>query len=712
MLPTNQIKKEEDYLDLFKIHENKYIIGVYQKGITFYKQQVRALNIFYGLVETGILKMPKTNQPRKTVGIIGGGVGGTTFAAACIKSGFKVVLIEEKSILLHMQHGCTTRKIHPYIYDWPEKDFDMHSPYAKIPILSWKAETADIVAEQVRKEFESIQNSANEKKSGTAIILKDTRLIRFQDKKAQVILQTHTKKTYKVDLLVFAIGYGIEKGISSKINRHVENAVSYWRNDDYSQPLVTIGKKKFCIWGTGDGALMDLARLCIKDFDLDVFFEFMKNEKKQYKALTDELTLIKDEWKKIYRKKIIDKSWLYKQFKKIPKTKYQYILKYLKTRWELNKAVYLVGNQNTFEETLHLNYVGFFNAFLAFVIKKYGPKQAVKYIETNEAIKKYKQLRIDKSIVRYGPDKETLLKSVYSKYHNESGIRKKQEFKKQLDDIRKKQEDRFLYDEMAPRWEYHELAKKFETSTRIKGFYRAETVGICTNFVFSLSKVLEGLSKNIKNFRITVHRVIKQNEEFCYQQMTSYYQKSSQAPSKRMKIDDSNVGCIYPIKLGNVGYSIRTGKSLVLKSWHKLDKEYESLISDLNLDKKLLMDSQWNSFLSIPILAKNKNGSLSTNLVVYIDSIDRNFFASENIINGIYNGLIGLLDSIESMLKLNQMGMAEANFIPFEINPSSYKLTGKSMKFVIDLSKKYAFLHPQKSALNFSKFYSFDVIYR
>ncbi|HMG68766.1 MAG TPA: NAD(P)-binding protein, partial [Chitinophagaceae bacterium] len=113
--PKKKELSDEDYLDLFKIGDKKYLLGIYQDGITVYKQQIRALNIFQALFNT------KKIKPGYTIGIIGGGVAGLTFAAACLKSGIAVQILEKHSTYLPMQSGCDIRRIHPNIYEWPEK---------------------------------------------------------------------------------------------------------------------------------------------------------------------------------------------------------------------------------------------------------------------------------------------------------------------------------------------------------------------------------------------------------------------------------------------------------------------------------------------------------------------------------------------------------------------------------------------------------------
>src|SRR5690606_1119361 len=66
---------------------------------------------------------------------------------------------------------------------------------------------------------------------------------------------------YYANLVIYAIGFGIELGVKTN-----HSTPSYWRNESYQQSLLDPRKTQFYIVGTGDGALIDLCRLIIKDF--------------------------------------------------------------------------------------------------------------------------------------------------------------------------------------------------------------------------------------------------------------------------------------------------------------------------------------------------------------------------------------------------------------------------------------------------------------
>jgi hypothetical protein len=70
-----------------------YLIGIFDRGVTVYSQQIRALNLIWALVEQGILACklkedaPDPDRRRASIAIIGGGFAGLTAAAALIKKG-------------------------------------------------------------------------------------------------------------------------------------------------------------------------------------------------------------------------------------------------------------------------------------------------------------------------------------------------------------------------------------------------------------------------------------------------------------------------------------------------------------------------------------------------------------------------------------------------------------------------------------------------
>lgn len=90
-----------------------FVLGCHAQRVTVVSQQFRAFNLIWALHEKGRLK------PGDRVGVVGGGIGGLTIAAAAMLKGCKVVVAEECQQLMHVQRRNTTRLLHPNIYEWP-----------------------------------------------------------------------------------------------------------------------------------------------------------------------------------------------------------------------------------------------------------------------------------------------------------------------------------------------------------------------------------------------------------------------------------------------------------------------------------------------------------------------------------------------------------------------------------------------------------------
>jgi NADPH-dependent 2,4-dienoyl-CoA reductase/sulfur reductase-like enzyme len=129
------------------VGSKRFVIGAFEGGITIYKQQVRALNLLYAI------HLKAQLQRVSKIAVVGGGVSGVTAAAAAAALGYEVYLFERRPILLHLQHGCDTRWVHPHLYDWPDPGSER--PYAELPLLNWRESTASEVTEQIDKGFKS-----------------------------------------------------------------------------------------------------------------------------------------------------------------------------------------------------------------------------------------------------------------------------------------------------------------------------------------------------------------------------------------------------------------------------------------------------------------------------------------------------------------------------------------------------------------------------
>lgn len=107
---------------------NLFVIGSFDRRITFFSQQVRALSLIHALKELGYLH----SNPR--IAVVGGGAAGVTAtAAAALVTRSQVVLFEAADALMPLQVATNLRRLDPHVYDWPAHDTT--DPIADLPIL-------------------------------------------------------------------------------------------------------------------------------------------------------------------------------------------------------------------------------------------------------------------------------------------------------------------------------------------------------------------------------------------------------------------------------------------------------------------------------------------------------------------------------------------------------------------------------------------------
>src|SRR5688500_8964868 len=74
-----------------------YVLGCRAQRVTVHSQQTRAFNLIWALFEKGILK------EGSRVGVVGGGIGGVTAAAAALIMKCKVEIVEQRQTLMPLQ---------------------------------------------------------------------------------------------------------------------------------------------------------------------------------------------------------------------------------------------------------------------------------------------------------------------------------------------------------------------------------------------------------------------------------------------------------------------------------------------------------------------------------------------------------------------------------------------------------------------------------
>jgi NAD(P)-binding Rossmann-like domain len=248
-------------------HPNLFVIGAYDSRITFYSQQVRALELVYALREQGRL------APNMRCAVVGGGAAGLTAAAALVLiSEVEVTLYEVGNEILPLQQASTRRHLDPHIYDWPAANTS--DPVAGLPILDWTSGAARDVRRDVKLEFDGLAAIV-----GTRLQVKVRHKVTQAEPAGRALRLTfehdpmhgdtvnadrraESKDTFNLVLLAF--GFGLEPPITAA----GVAMPSYWSDAGVPGPEFEGRQRpRFMVSGNGDGALIDLVAAASANFD-------------------------------------------------------------------------------------------------------------------------------------------------------------------------------------------------------------------------------------------------------------------------------------------------------------------------------------------------------------------------------------------------------------------------------------------------------------
>lgn len=231
-----------------------FVLGSFDRRITFYSQQARALQLVRALTDMKILDIVATAETNSKIAVVGGGIAGVTAAAALLLTGRNVTLFERREIL-HLQSSASHRFVLPRVAEWPD-DVSL-CERAQLPLLDWKASTAsEIVGELTQKwrELLSWVPATSYKIESHCEIIE----VRQNDKNpAEVIFLRNSEKLSEVfDVVIMAVGHGFEEGTDKR-----RDVKTYWEQDGLTHPVRESDSIKVIIAGTGDGGLVDFQRV-------------------------------------------------------------------------------------------------------------------------------------------------------------------------------------------------------------------------------------------------------------------------------------------------------------------------------------------------------------------------------------------------------------------------------------------------------------------
>ena len=231
-------------------HPCVFVLGCRAKRVTVLSQQYRAFNLIWALMAEGYLR------EGDRIGVVGGGIGGMTVAAAAMLKGLRVVLTEVQSELIHLQRGNQTRLLHPNIYEWPMRGSEEEE--TRLPYRNWIADKADQVVAMIQEQWDKLSScyspqitlNTQIKQVEPVIVGKTVRMV------------ADGWRSDPCNVVVVSVGFGLERRSAGL------RLFSYWDNENFSQHTKGINRPKcVLISGLGDGGLIDVLRFKYKRFD-------------------------------------------------------------------------------------------------------------------------------------------------------------------------------------------------------------------------------------------------------------------------------------------------------------------------------------------------------------------------------------------------------------------------------------------------------------
>lgn len=641
-------------------HTARFAVGTYERNITLYRQQMRALNLIYAMAEDSIGAAPY--PPGTKVAVIGGGAFGLTVAAAATWVGYEVRLYEKHQALLPLQRGCDTRWVNPRYYEWPAPGAESRS--AGLPLMNWQAGTASQVADQLEQEFEDHRTSTGRLRAFVGVTQLRCRPT-VQDGTERFTLNCRHRfndrmeqDEWRCDALVYATGFGIEHDLGS-------DTASYWRNDRFGQLDLKAEPRsagRYIISGIGDGGLTDVARLKIVNFRHErVFYELFDDAPPM---LLDALRRILGEWATLANPPT---DWLFDAFESLESEASGDLLRdardRLGSRIRRDTTVALNGRAPAFRDALTLRNTSLSNALLAYLLFKLG---AFIYIdgELRRQGEKWKRKRQD------GKDVTVRAGTAVVVRHgtNRDGAISAAEFADAVTTLKSRAE---LAVDTAARifppgwWSSHRFGA---TKAAAVEFVPPATVLLATTAINTLADILvERLLRGPRNvdgrdsqprFRITLHRIIRLGDEEWFQQISPY--------KGLLTVDqEGGLSRIFTVEAGIVGLSIRTGRPMIFR---RNEQKFEEMKTRIKFEKLLAhpMQDHVDSIVACPFFyASDEDNSRRVAFVIFADTSEKQFFDDE-VLHTMYAACKGFVRNVEEALLEGRIRQISSDYAGFD----------------------------------------------
>jgi len=249
----------DDIVSSTKVDDDSFvfIVGTFDRKITIYTEQVRALRLSRALVEEDIV------SKERSTAVIGGGVAGLTTAVALQKCGCPVTLFEKEASLLNVQSAASHRFVHPHVFSWPLQGADRHD--AGLPVLDWVASSADVVGNQIRDLAISELSDSESSEVVTSAYIEE--IEPAADRRSKLTYSdSKARQSREFDVVITCVGFGTDAAGAGE-----QHTPAYWHPD----MLSTSTTKNVLVSGSGDGGIIDCIRAALPNIDHDKIINFV-----------------------------------------------------------------------------------------------------------------------------------------------------------------------------------------------------------------------------------------------------------------------------------------------------------------------------------------------------------------------------------------------------------------------------------------------------
>ncbi|HVV83822.1 MAG TPA: FAD-dependent oxidoreductase [Kofleriaceae bacterium] len=259
-----------------------FAIGVKEAGVTVASQQRRAIHLIDALCRAGVI------AAGSRIAIIGAGAAGLTAAAWAARAGTRSIILERDSELLSTLRGNYTRLVHPNLYSWPDPGWN--DPDASLPILSWTAAAAGVVATKIREQFQLEQARTGLIELRLSVDLNWHWPPRMSGSRVDLSWRHEGNEEHgRFAAVILAVGFGKEHGVR-------DGFPGYWQND-WVEEAAGGRPLRYFIHGAGDGGLTDLFRVRMANFQQGGIEGLLALGGRRLEVLAAEVASIERRWR-------------------------------------------------------------------------------------------------------------------------------------------------------------------------------------------------------------------------------------------------------------------------------------------------------------------------------------------------------------------------------------------------------------------------------